>query len=278
MKRLLAILALLAVDSSLIAPTLTVTPENPVAPAKPNITWDMGANATNCVASGTANWTGNKANKGTEVGTVGRPAGDLTFVLTCDVPSGAKGTAKLTWSAPMQNEDGTSLTNLAGYKVIYGTNSTALDKVITLNNASAVTFVVENLDPATWFFTLRAFNSTGAESKRSNVVSKTITGGTTKLVKTTVWKVLPAPSIPKPPGGLTVVDETAWNVAIERTDGRVYFVLNQKIGAVAEGASCFRDFRVPGTDYYRIARTDVTYQVNDPTLLVVARCKAESIS
>ena len=36
------------------------------------------------------------------------------------------GIAELTWTAPTQNEDGTALTNLAGYKVRYGQSPGAL--------------------------------------------------------------------------------------------------------------------------------------------------------
>jgi hypothetical protein len=84
------------------------------------------------------------------------------------------GSATLSWTAPTQNTDGTSLTNLAGYRIYYGTSSTALTQTIQVANAGVTTYVLENLSPATYYFSVRAYTSTGAESNASNVASKTV--------------------------------------------------------------------------------------------------------
>ena len=44
------------------------------------------------------------------------------------------GSAELTWTAPTQNEDGTPLTNLAGYKIRYGSSYGALNQVVDVPN------------------------------------------------------------------------------------------------------------------------------------------------
>ena len=70
--------------------------------------------------------------------------------------------------------DGSTLTDLAGYRIRYGTSASALTQTIAIDNASVTTYVVEDLAPATWYFAVTAVNSTGSESTYSNVANKTI--------------------------------------------------------------------------------------------------------
>jgi putative Ig domain-containing protein len=86
----------------------------------------------------------------------------------------ANGRATLSWTAPTENTDGTTLSNLAGYRIRYGTSASSLTSTILVDNASVTTYVVENLSPATWYFAVTAVNSQGAESTNSNVASKQI--------------------------------------------------------------------------------------------------------
>jgi hypothetical protein len=90
------------------------------------------------------------------------------------VVQASNGAATLSWTPPTQNTDGTSLTNLAGYRIYYGTSANALTQVIQVPNAGVATYMVENLAPATYYFALRAYNTQGAESASSNVVSKVV--------------------------------------------------------------------------------------------------------
>lgn len=82
--------------------------------------------------------------------------------------------ATLSWTAPTQNTDGSSLTNLAGYRIHYGTSANVLSQTIQVSNAGLTTYVIENLSPGTYYFAVKAYSSTGTESETSNVVSKTI--------------------------------------------------------------------------------------------------------
>jgi hypothetical protein len=86
----------------------------------------------------------------------------------------SNGAATLNWTPPTRNTDGTSLSNLAGYRIYYGTSSGTLNQTISISNASVSTYIVENLSPATYYFAVKAYNSTGVESALSNKVSKTI--------------------------------------------------------------------------------------------------------
>jgi hypothetical protein len=84
------------------------------------------------------------------------------------------GQATLSWTAPTQNADGSVLTNLAGYKIHYGTDPTALSKTINVSNASITTYLVEDLSPTTWYFAITSVNAAGVESDYSNVANKAI--------------------------------------------------------------------------------------------------------
>ena len=86
----------------------------------------------------------------------------------------ATGSATLSWTPPTRNTDGSTLTNLAGYRIYYGTSSSTLNRTVQIANAGVATYVVGNLSPATWYFAVRSYNTAGAESTSSTVVSKTI--------------------------------------------------------------------------------------------------------
>jgi len=86
----------------------------------------------------------------------------------------SNGRATLSWTAPTENTDGSTLSNLTGYRIRYGTSAAALTQTIVINNASVTTYVVEDLAPATWYFAVTAVNSAGAESDYSNVADKQI--------------------------------------------------------------------------------------------------------
>jgi hypothetical protein len=86
----------------------------------------------------------------------------------------SNGRATLSWTAPTENTDGSSLANLAGYRIRYGTSASALTRTIVISNASVTTYVVEDLGPSMWYFAVTAVTSSGTESTNSNVASKQI--------------------------------------------------------------------------------------------------------
>ena len=84
------------------------------------------------------------------------------------------GNASLSWVPPTENEDGTALVDLAGYRIYYGNSSTNLDRVIVINGVGTTRYVVDNLTSGTYYFGIRAFNRAGTESAMSGIASKTI--------------------------------------------------------------------------------------------------------
>jgi len=85
------------------------------------------------------------------------------------------GSATLSWQPPTENADGSPLTNLAGYMIRYGTRSDALTLELKIGNPGITSAMIEGLTPATWYFTVSAYTSTGVESMPSAVGSKTVT-------------------------------------------------------------------------------------------------------
>lgn len=84
------------------------------------------------------------------------------------------GVAILSWTPPTQNTDGSSLTNLVGYRIHYGASATALTQTVQVANAGITSYRLENLVPGTYFFSVRAYTSGGTASDQSNVVSKIV--------------------------------------------------------------------------------------------------------
>jgi hypothetical protein len=96
------------------------------------------------------------------------------FAITVKSAAPVVGSADLTWTAPTRNEDGTALTNLAGYKVRYGTSPGALSQSVTVANPAATGTSIGGLAAGTWYFTVASYTNTGAESAPIGPVYKTI--------------------------------------------------------------------------------------------------------
>jgi hypothetical protein len=90
------------------------------------------------------------------------------------VQQSAMGSATLSWQAPTTRTDGSPLTNLAGYRIRYGTSSGNYPNLIGIPNGGLTSAVIENLPPSTYYFVISAYDTTGVESVNSSPVSKTI--------------------------------------------------------------------------------------------------------
>ena len=84
------------------------------------------------------------------------------------------GSATLTWTPPTRNSDGSTLTNLAGYRILYGTSASALTRTLQVANPGIARYVVENLTAGTWYFSVRAYTTSGSESVSSNTASTSV--------------------------------------------------------------------------------------------------------
>jgi Fibronectin type III domain len=82
--------------------------------------------------------------------------------------------ATLSWEAPTANTNGSPLTDLSGYRIYYGSAPGELTRTVQIPTIGLQTYVIDDLEPGTWYFAVMAVASNGAESSLSNVVIKTI--------------------------------------------------------------------------------------------------------
>ena len=169
--------------------SLTVTPANPsVAKGSTQQFAATGTFSDSTTQDLTAQVTWNSSNTG--VATIstsglatGIAAGTVTITATSGAISGTAtlavtavtttGSATLSWAAPATNTDGTALTDLAGYKVYYGTSSGNYTTVVNIGNV--LSYTVNNLASGhTYYFAVTAYDSTGLESGYSAEASKTL--------------------------------------------------------------------------------------------------------
>jgi hypothetical protein len=90
------------------------------------------------------------------------------------VTEAGSASATLSWSPPTENTNGSPLTNLAGYWIKYGTSADSLSEKVQIDNPGIVTYVLSNLSPGTWYFSITAYTATNIESAPSTVASYTV--------------------------------------------------------------------------------------------------------
>ena len=80
----------------------------------------------------------------------------------------------LNWTPPTQNEDGSALMDLAGYKIYWGTTPGQYTHSVKIENAGMSSYVVENLTPGTYEFAATSYNEDGIESAYSNPATRVL--------------------------------------------------------------------------------------------------------
>ncbi|MDH5570524.1 MAG: putative Ig domain-containing protein, partial [Gammaproteobacteria bacterium] len=84
------------------------------------------------------------------------------------------GSITLSWSAPLENTDNSTLTDLSGFKIYYGTSSGNYTNIIDLSNPSLSSYIIDTLPSATYYIVISAYNSSGVQSSYSNEAIKVI--------------------------------------------------------------------------------------------------------
>ncbi len=91
-----------------------------------------------------------------------------------DSDNNAGGSALLSWSEPTINEDGSSLTDLSGYKVYYGTSSGSYSGIYStsVDVGNVTSSLIAGLTPGTtYYFAVKAYDTSGNKSVYSEEVS-----------------------------------------------------------------------------------------------------------
>jgi hypothetical protein len=176
------------------APTITGTPPSTVLPGnayffEPTAS-DADGDPLTFSISGKPAWASFTAATGRLEGTPSEgdigPYGDILITANdgqadsvlpafgITVSATSNGAATLTWLPPTENTDGTPLTDLAGFKIYWGTVPGLYTSSLTVDNPGITTYVVENLVPATYYFVATALNGEGGESELSNEATSTV--------------------------------------------------------------------------------------------------------
>jgi hypothetical protein len=80
----------------------------------------------------------------------------------------------LSWTAPTENTDGTPITDLAGYLILYGTDPSELTKTVTVAGAKSTTFEISGLAEGTYYFAVVAYTSGGLDGDQSSLTNQSI--------------------------------------------------------------------------------------------------------
>jgi hypothetical protein len=111
--------------------SFVITPTSGTSPLSVTITWNVSPfSGGTCVASGS--WSGPKALSGSQA--VTNLTANASYTLTCT--RSMRGSASLSWTAPTRNTDGSTLSNLSGYRIHYGTTSTDLVQTVQVGTAT----------------------------------------------------------------------------------------------------------------------------------------------
>lgn len=79
---------------------------------------------------------------------------------------------------PTTNTDGSTLTDLTGFRFYYGTQANSLGQSLTVSTPAICRATIDNLAAGTWYFTVTALAASGIESQEAPVVSRTLSGTT----------------------------------------------------------------------------------------------------
>jgi hypothetical protein len=92
------------------------------------------------------------------------------FAITVAAAAPTMQSVTLSWAPPTMNTDGSALTNLNGYRILYGTQPGVYTQSVAVNSAGITRYTIENLPSGKYYLVMVAVNSAGAESDKSKEV------------------------------------------------------------------------------------------------------------
>lgn len=154
--------------------TLDASPQQIRRGESSTLSWSSQG-ATGCQASG--DWSGSRSRSGTwGTGSLTRSGtyrlscgnGSQTAVSSVSVEVGEVPVVR--WQPPTRNEDGSNLTNLAGYWLYFGRNSRNYAGRVRIFGDSNTQYRLNELDSGDYYVALTAINTAGEESGYSNEI------------------------------------------------------------------------------------------------------------
>ena len=91
-----------------------------------------------------------------------------------EVQSIQLGSATVSWDIPTTNADGSDLDDLAGFNIHYRLASGNFSDTEVINDNTATSAVITDLQPGTWYFAVSAFDRAGNRSALSAEANKVI--------------------------------------------------------------------------------------------------------
>jgi hypothetical protein len=98
----------------------------------------------------------------------------LSLVVIAPPPPPVTASVTLSWPLVTMNTNDSPYVDPFGYVINYGTAVDQLTQSIDVNDPKATSYVVTGLTTGTYFFCVRARNTSNVRSDCSNVVSKTL--------------------------------------------------------------------------------------------------------
>jgi len=89
-------------------------------------------------------------------------------------PEAGTGVASLQWEMPLSKVSGEPLDDLAGYRILFGRNSSDLDQSVLIQDPATTSYQFTNLASGIWYFEVVAFSSNGFEGPPTTLTSKSI--------------------------------------------------------------------------------------------------------
>lgn len=96
------------------------------------------------------------------------------FAITVAAPSAPPGGVVVSWVPPTTATDGSTLTDLAGYDIYYGSSPSALTQEVQVTNIGVTDYVITGLTSGTWYFVVTSYTTNGTQSVPSNLVSVSV--------------------------------------------------------------------------------------------------------
>lgn len=98
----------------------------------------------------------------------------FSIAVTSATSTATTGSVTVNLTPPTSNTDGTTLTDLAGVTIYYGTSPSNLSQKVQVAGTTQTSHTITNLASGTWYFGGVAYTTTGLQSAMSSLVSTTI--------------------------------------------------------------------------------------------------------